>query len=689
MMSCRPSPRAITSLITPRYRRRKRRTMSGPRPPTLLPQHEGLEGSQIRSIRMRMSVLVLLRSRCAVAMLVSSLCRRPLAPPKHRQRLFRVPTRRQPRVRHGVCGGSGPAPRGQGEGANARRQCLRLRSPGGAALQHAHEEGMVHRDIKPANLMLSRHQNRAVIKILDFGLSKAASEQNAAKPMIGDPPFLDRNLHHILEAHRSLDARPLGDVRADVSAELAALAAAGKSWGAPRPASKLEGLIDLTERDPLFDAILDGGRPATGPKPVHKGHPATAETPHWLGSRRWRAIAGVSLLALLAAAIVKFRTPDGAVQSDKPLWLAERPDPRIVPAPVQACAGDQPPRPEDPRPPVSASVKPGPASPTPLTTGPSEADRATTKPLVPPSVEADASDALRIATNVLGGTRFIEPVSFGPDILGFNNEPAITSPWVAASEFAQLSTRGTLSYPRLPASRYVFEVELTVNHQPEDISLQLGDPLNACHISFQWHSERRVIECALNDWRYYVAVGGKSRDFALGERISLKLVVGDGRQTLFHGATPISFTGCWPTDCSLRIWSKTLDSAVIHHCSLRPLTRRDVTACGWPIPPTRLALDSLDAAARLGQLFAGYPTARGPGSASSPRRPARRWRGSHPEPSRWGRGPEDHGRHRVRHERVLDGPDRGHPGRVPQGDRREPQPGCRFGLSAGGLGGLG
>jgi serine/threonine protein kinase len=47
------------------------------------------------------------------------------------------------------------------------------------SLQHAHEEGMVHRDIKPGNLMLSHRKGRAVIKLLDFGLAKATTEENA------------------------------------------------------------------------------------------------------------------------------------------------------------------------------------------------------------------------------------------------------------------------------------------------------------------------------------------------------------------------------------------------------------------------------------------------------------------------------------------------------------------------------
>jgi serine/threonine protein kinase len=45
-------------------------------------------------------------------------------------------------------------------------------------LQHAHQAGMVHRDIKPGNLMLTREGDRAIIKILDFGLAKAGREQD-------------------------------------------------------------------------------------------------------------------------------------------------------------------------------------------------------------------------------------------------------------------------------------------------------------------------------------------------------------------------------------------------------------------------------------------------------------------------------------------------------------------------------
>ena len=65
------------------------------------------------------------------------------------------------------------------------------------AVQHAHQKGIIHRDLKPSNVMVTMHDDRPVVKVIDFGVAKALSQQLTEKTIytaygaiIGTPMYM-------------------------------------------------------------------------------------------------------------------------------------------------------------------------------------------------------------------------------------------------------------------------------------------------------------------------------------------------------------------------------------------------------------------------------------------------------------------------------------------------------------------
>jgi serine/threonine protein kinase len=65
------------------------------------------------------------------------------------------------------------------------------------AVQHAHQKGIIHRDLKPSNVLVTLHDDRAVVKVIDFGIAKATGQQLTDKTlftnfaqMIGTPLYM-------------------------------------------------------------------------------------------------------------------------------------------------------------------------------------------------------------------------------------------------------------------------------------------------------------------------------------------------------------------------------------------------------------------------------------------------------------------------------------------------------------------
>jgi WD40 repeat protein/serine/threonine protein kinase len=77
------------------------------------------------------------------------------------------------------------------------RQRLELFLSVCAAVQHAHQKGIIHRGLKPTNVLVTRHDDKAVVKVIDFGIAKASGQQLTDKTLftnfaqlIGTPLYM-------------------------------------------------------------------------------------------------------------------------------------------------------------------------------------------------------------------------------------------------------------------------------------------------------------------------------------------------------------------------------------------------------------------------------------------------------------------------------------------------------------------
>jgi len=80
------------------------------------------------------------------------------------------------------------------------------------AVHHAHQKGIIHRDIKPSNILVSTQDDKAVPKIIDFGVAKAIAQPLTKRTLItehgqlfGTPEYMSPE--QAQEAGEDIDTR--------------------------------------------------------------------------------------------------------------------------------------------------------------------------------------------------------------------------------------------------------------------------------------------------------------------------------------------------------------------------------------------------------------------------------------------------------------------------------------------------
>jgi serine/threonine-protein kinase len=170
------------------------------------------------------------------------------------------------------------------------------------AMAEAHRQGTVHRDLKPSNLFLTQSRGRDFVKVLDFGVSKIASEEAVDPNVTRTRSALGTVLYMSPEQVRSaknVDARTdvwsLGIVlyelltaRAPFLGESATAVAAAVVADTPQPLRAIRGDLPLELEQVIMKALEkdrekrfhDAAAFAAALAPFQKKPSATADAPN-------------------------------------------------------------------------------------------------------------------------------------------------------------------------------------------------------------------------------------------------------------------------------------------------------------------------------------------------------------------------------------------------------------------------
>jgi WD40 repeat protein len=83
------------------------------------------------------------------------------------------------------------------------------------AVQHAHQKGVIHRDLKPSNVLVAPYDGRPVVKVIDFGVAKAAGQRLTEKTLFTAFGAVVGTLEYMSPEQAELNNQDI-DTRSDV-----------------------------------------------------------------------------------------------------------------------------------------------------------------------------------------------------------------------------------------------------------------------------------------------------------------------------------------------------------------------------------------------------------------------------------------------------------------------------------------
>jgi len=175
--------------------------------------------------------------------------------------------------------------------------------------------------------------------------------------------------------------------------------------------------------------------------------------------------------------------------------------------------------------------------------------------------------------------------------------------WVKPGVFAEIRGAGEATFPRLPISDYVLDIDVEFRNPHSRISFISGEPGSGTDMPLGalWPQDFKQdrVPCRLFRVQPWGVNWTGETHFNVNERLLLKLVVLDDEKALLWNGTKVLRATGNPADFCLRLVTTPETDATIHRLACRKPTAADATEAGLKLPRRLLPCDVAAATERL------------------------------------------------------------------------------------------